>query len=142
MGKDFVKKVEKHTYIGTKKVEAFPCQVWKDIEGHKLVDDGYRVIYEDGYLSWSPKDVFEKAYKKADTYIDRMEIEYAELNDRRAKLAKFLECRDLDDSERSLLTDQLVAMNEYSLILMRRIDYAKLKEANVMPSSDGPLREG
>lgn len=26
--------------------------------------DGYKVVYEDGYTSWSPKDVFEKAYKK------------------------------------------------------------------------------
>lgn len=138
MDKDFVKRVEKHTYIGTKKVTAFPC---KGQMKNKINEDGYRVIYKDGYTSWSPKDVFEEAYKKADTYIDRMEIEYTELNDRRAKLAKFLECRDLDDSERSLLTAQLVAMNEYSSILMKRIDYAKLKEANVMPSSDGPLRE-
>ena len=141
MEKD-IKEVKMHKYIGTKVVKAYPCPAWKNAGGHKVGDEGYKVIYEDGYVSWSPKDVFEKAYKKADTYIDRMGIEYTELNDRRAKLAKFLECRDLDDSERSLLTDQLVAMNEYSLILMRRIDYAKLKEANVMPSSDGPLREG
>lgn len=26
--------------------------------------DGYKVIYEDGYRSWSPKDVFEKAYRE------------------------------------------------------------------------------
>jgi len=26
--------------------------------------DGYKVVYEDGYTSWSPKDVFEKAYKE------------------------------------------------------------------------------
>jgi hypothetical protein len=24
---------------------------------------GYKVVYEDGYESWSPKDVFEKAYR-------------------------------------------------------------------------------
>lgn len=140
MEKDFAKRVEKHAYIGTKKVTAFPC---KGQMRNKINEDGYTVIYEDGYYSWSPKDVFEKAYKKADTYIDRMKIEYKELNDRREKLANFLKGTDLlDVHERSLLTDQLVAMNEYSLILMRRIDYAKLKEANVMPSSDGPLREG
>ena len=25
--------------------------------------DGYAVIYEDGYRSWSPKDAFERAYR-------------------------------------------------------------------------------
>ena len=33
---------------------------------HELMykTEGYRVKYEDGYQSWSPKDVFEKAYRK------------------------------------------------------------------------------
>lgn len=42
------------TYIGVKKVEAFP----EERDGKP----GYHVIYEDGYESWSPKDVFERAY--------------------------------------------------------------------------------
>lgn len=139
MDTDFGKRVEKHTYIGTKKVTAFPC---KGQMKNKINEDGYTVIYKDGYRSWSPKDVFEEAYKKADTYIDRMEIEYTELNDRREKLANFLKGTDLLDGHgRTLLTDQLTAMNVYSSILMKRIDYAKLKEANVMPSNDGSLRE-
>ena len=25
---------------------------------------GYKVIYPDGYVSWSPKDVFENAYRE------------------------------------------------------------------------------
>lgn len=25
---------------------------------------GYKVIYPDGYISWSPKDVFEAAYRE------------------------------------------------------------------------------
>jgi len=41
-------------YIGTKLVKAKPES--------KDGKDGYKVIYEDGYISWSPKDVFEKAY--------------------------------------------------------------------------------
>ena len=28
--------------------------------------DGYIVKYSDGYISWSPKDVFEKAYRELD----------------------------------------------------------------------------
>lgn len=41
-------------YIGVKMVQA------EEMER----DDrpGYRVVYPDGYESWSPKDVFEKAY--------------------------------------------------------------------------------
>lgn len=50
-------------YIGTKMVEAEPCAAWKDAGGHKAGDPGYRVRYEDGYESWSPKDVFEEAYR-------------------------------------------------------------------------------
>jgi hypothetical protein len=42
------------TYIGVKRVYA---------ERHDKGDKpGYKVIYEDGYESWSPKDVFEAAY--------------------------------------------------------------------------------
>lgn len=43
-----------NSYIGLKSVKAEP-QV-------KDGKDGYKVVYEDGYESWSPKDVFEKAY--------------------------------------------------------------------------------
>lgn len=33
---------------------------------NKMIDgrDGYLVIYEDGYVSWSPKDVFEAGYSQ------------------------------------------------------------------------------
>jgi hypothetical protein len=40
------------TYIGIKTVQAEP----EVREG----TDGYKVIYEEGYTSWCPKDVFEK----------------------------------------------------------------------------------
>lgn len=43
-------------YIGTKVISAEPKINPKGL-------DGYKVVYEDGYESWSPKDVFEKAYK-------------------------------------------------------------------------------
>lgn len=41
-------------YIGTKLIEAIPAQ--------KDGADGYKVVYPDGYNSWSPADVFERAY--------------------------------------------------------------------------------
>jgi len=42
-------------YYGTKLIEA-----WKE---DKDLEEGYTVKYEDGYMSWSPKEVFEKAYQ-------------------------------------------------------------------------------
>ena len=53
-------------YIGTKIIKAEPCVAWKDSGAHKVGDPGYKVCYEDGYESWSPKDVFEKAYRPMD----------------------------------------------------------------------------
>lgn len=41
-------------YIGIKAVQAEPC-----IKDGK---EGYKVVYADGYESWSPKDVFEASY--------------------------------------------------------------------------------
>lgn len=52
-------------YYGTKRITA-----WEQIGPIKNVDDlprmGYAVKYEDGYTSWSPKDVFEAAYQPID----------------------------------------------------------------------------
>lgn len=41
-------------YIGIKMIEAVP--------GIKNDQEGYNIIYPDGYASWSPKDVFETSY--------------------------------------------------------------------------------
>ena len=45
-------------YIGVKIVKAVPQE--------KDGKPGYKVVYPDGYVSWSPKDVFEKAYRILD----------------------------------------------------------------------------
>lgn len=50
--------IKLQTYIGTKIIGAMPQQ--------NNGADGYMVTYEDGYVSWSPKDAFEKAYRKTD----------------------------------------------------------------------------
>jgi len=50
------------TYIGTKIISAEPSTN----EDGEL---GYKVIYQDGYTSWSPKEVFEEAYRTIE--IDR-----------------------------------------------------------------------
>lgn len=43
-------------YIGTKIIQAE--ERWKNGQ------PGYRVIYPDGYESWSPKEEFELAYRE------------------------------------------------------------------------------
>ena len=81
-------------YIGTKVVEARPMNeidaesigyARKNSDHHEY-REGYHVRYTnpDGstYDSWSPKDVFEKAYKPSDTVLDRLKIERYELKER------------------------------------------------------------
>ena len=51
---------------------------------------GYLVEYEGGYQSWSPADVFEKAYKPSETHLDRLRIEYDELRARSKELDVYL----------------------------------------------------
>lgn len=89
-------------YIGTKVVEARPMNeidaesvdyARKNI--HNLEwREGYHVRYTnpDGstYDSWSPKDVFEKAYKPSETVLDRLKIERHELRERIEKLEDFI----------------------------------------------------
>ena len=50
-------------YIGTKLIKAYPAPAPKASGAHAEGDPGYIVIYLDGYESWSPKDVFEEAYR-------------------------------------------------------------------------------
>lgn len=45
-------------YIGVKIVKAEPKE--------KNGVHGYAVKYPDGYVSWSPKETFEKAYRELD----------------------------------------------------------------------------
>ena len=63
------------TYIGTKIIEAIPAirtggKVYDANEliprSMELVEEGYKVRYRDGYESFSPKDVFEEAYRPID----------------------------------------------------------------------------
>jgi hypothetical protein len=38
----------------------------KDISENSENAPGHRVVYEDGYVSWSPKHAFDNAYRKTD----------------------------------------------------------------------------
>lgn len=60
------------TYIGTKIIDARPMtrgeynifRGWQIPENENPKDEGYLVKYPDGYISWSPKSVFEEAYRE------------------------------------------------------------------------------
>lgn len=57
-------------YLGTKLVQAEPMtrgyftvmEKGGETPKENYHDEGYKVVYPDGYVSWSPKEVFEKAY--------------------------------------------------------------------------------
>ena len=87
-------------YIGSKIVKAWPCYRIPVIGGRyeycKLdevvptcitgqPEDGYRVQYEDGYLSWSPKAVFEKAYRETAGLSFGLAIEAAKMGKKIAR---------------------------------------------------------
>lgn len=50
-------------YIGTKIIEAEPQDAPKESGGYPVGSPGYKVKYAGGYVSWSPKGVFEDAYR-------------------------------------------------------------------------------
>ena len=70
-------------YIGTKMIEAEPATRGECYRGAAMLSaeeaswDGYRVRYSDGYESWSPKDVFEEAYRPTDGMSFGLAIEAA-----------------------------------------------------------------
>lgn len=146
-------------YIGIKKIEAEPMtrgeyngfRGWGIPKDENPSDEGYIVKYSDGYVSWSPKDVFEKAYSrigdkplidtvflmKSDDYKDRFIAEYQQLVIRYNGLKKMLE--NWDKSElpfvptcpRSTYNMQIRAMSDYIAVLEARavMENISLQEA-------------
>jgi Protein of unknown function (DUF2829). len=62
------------TYIGTKIIIAEPMKLgeyntfkgWQIPKGEDPDREGYKVVYSDGYVSWSPKEAFESSYRLSD----------------------------------------------------------------------------
>lgn len=134
-------------YIGKKEVNAIPMnrQEYNDFRGWKLPDDengedeGYLVEYVDGgkantpqyngYVSWSPRDVFERAYKPIETPLDMLYIEYNDLQDKYNKLVLFLGREDAEkiagEMQVALMEKQKLEMKDYLLTLRTRIELMK-----------------
>lgn len=77
-------------YIGTKIIKAEPARRCTFLGGKQIyacmdeivpagckVKEGYRIEYADGYLSWSPKEAFEEAYRQTDRMNFGLAIEAA-----------------------------------------------------------------
>lgn len=70
-------------YIGTKIIHAEPMMKgdydihrgYASPEDNISADEGYIVKYPDGYISWSPKAVFEEAYRECDNMTFGLAIE-------------------------------------------------------------------
>lgn len=129
-------------YIGTKQIEAEPMTMGEAYRRGLLHSgrvpsesekskEGYYVRYENGYESWSPADVFEKAYKVADTFLDRLRIERDELHDRYVKAKNYLSSplaeKQLTPREKGSLAAQVEFMRQYLFCVEERIKYAMEK---------------
>jgi len=63
--------MQEKLYIGTKVILGEPmdeCTFLRDYKDQDVTNRetrlGYKVTYPDGYVSWSPKDTFETAYRE------------------------------------------------------------------------------
>ena len=138
-------------YIGTKQIEAEPMTMGEAYEKNLLQagrapedsekdNAGYHVKYEDGYESWSPAETFEKAYKVADTPLDRMAIEENELADRMEKLHAFIhgdKFKELDSTTRAMLAVQYSSMSAYLHVLRLRSTKMESKDGSCSGMSFG-----
>lgn len=50
-------------WVSSERYEKLDKKVWKKVDDVKL-EDGYLVEYKEGYKSWSPKSVFDEAYRE------------------------------------------------------------------------------
>lgn len=129
-------------FIGTKELMARPMTLgeyntyrgWELPANENAASEGYLVEYLDGgkpnhpdhkgYVSWSPKDVFERAYRPNATFQDRLNIERDELEQKLEKLQIFLNspaALNLGAQDLNLLQRQADAMREYRSLLVQRI---------------------
>ena len=129
-------------FIGTKSVLATTMtrgeyneyRGWTIPENEDPTEQGYLVEYVDGgkpnddrhkgYISWSPRDVFEQSYHQAQTPQDRVRLEQRDLYDKLDKLENFLDKGQpdfIDDEQWALLKEQQLYMDAYNDVLTKRI---------------------
>lgn len=86
-------------YLGSKLVQAWPAvrittrdgkfeyaEIGDVVDPNAMnVEEGYRVQYDDGYRSWSPKDVFERSYRPTTGLSFGLAIEAAKMGKKIAR---------------------------------------------------------
>lgn len=135
-------------YVGTKMLEAKPMnrgdynkyRGWPIPLNENPVDEGYLVRYQDGYESWSPKEVFEESYSEYDEtklpftalgmqskdYKERFKAEYFQVVIRYRGLAAMMDKWNRNELSfsatcpRSTYNMQITAMTDYIAILEAR----------------------
>lgn len=127
-------------YIGTKEVMAAPMDeatavtkgfARKNENNHEW-RPGYHVQYTNPngstYDSWSPKSVFDESYKLAETFLDRMKLEFESEIDKFDKGDTFIRSEKFNELPlvaRVLLYAQNKTQKMYCDLLENRIDAAE-----------------
>ncbi len=136
-------------YIGTKEVNARPLTLgsYNSLRGWIMPleenpdAEGYLVEYldspnknhpdYDNYISWSPKDVFDRSYTLNDTFIQRLALEEQELGKKIEALNKGLFsdgfAKKVGDYQFELLGLQHSTMLAYRRVLNLRINDLRMK---------------
>lgn len=86
-------------------------------------EPGWLVIHEDGYISWSPEEVFRKDYRLSERFKDRLKNEMIDLEEKIKKLEDFLvndKAVDIDPIQVGLMITQLSSMQSYYSTLKTR----------------------
>lgn len=130
-------------YLGTKEVLAKPMtrgeyndyRGWQIPENEDPNEQGYLIEYQDGgkskdsrhagYISWSPADVFDRAYAPIDTWLDRVKLEQERVQKDLSALDKTLDVERkpdfITDEQWIFMTRQQFHMRQYNQILKDRI---------------------
>lgn len=122
------------SYIGTKHILAEPMKCGEayqkgfirenSYDPANADNDGYHILYDDGYQSWSPKETFDESYEIAETPLDRMAIESDELVKKTEKLLTFINNNslfgELSVGIQAALLGQSSAMSDYIHFLEAR----------------------
>lgn len=122
-------------FIGTKVIMAEPMTMTeaqkvlgREIKPATAEEDGYLVEYKNVYKSWSPKSVFEESYKLAETFLDRMKLEFESEIDKFDKGDTFIRSEKFNELPlvtRVLLYAQNKTQKMYCDLLENCIDTAE-----------------
>lgn len=126
------KKINKTDYIPNEEEakREILLGIYGYILGEKMLEAFDEALKEVAKESFD--DVFKVEHQKEETFLDRMIIEYDQLDNKLEKLDWFMahEFDKLPKKERKLMKKQAETMAKYLYILSKRIDITKEKQKN------------